>query len=196
MDIVWGFDPGGNRRFGWSVCTADGGQMRCSKTGVASHSQEAIEQVLSSLPPGATVLAAGIDAPLFWDRKKGNREVDGIVRGAVADKGCPYSSGTVQQVNSLRGACLVQGVLLADALHQEFPEARITEAHPKALSWLLGKAVPSHPPSVSEHEHDACLAAFTAWSMLQKSPGWQDIYLKEPNPIRPFGTPVSYWMPL
>ena len=27
-------------------------------------------------------------------------------------------------------------------------------------------------------------------------PGWQDLYLLEPRAVQPFGTPVSYWMPV
>ena len=195
MDIVLGFDPGGKGNFGWGICTIDGGQMGCLKTGLASDAQETIEQVLSSLPPDARVLAAGIDAPLFWNLS-GARVVDGIVREALRKSRHPHPSGTVQQINSLRGACLVQGVLLSAGLHREFPKAGITEAHPGALRWLQGNSLPPEPRGVSDHERDAWLAAFTAWSMLRQTLGWRDLYAMESNPVLPLGTPVSYWMPL
>ena len=156
------------------------------------------------LPVGATVLGVGIDAPLFWGRG-GNRQVDDMVRNAVAAKEHRYASGTVQQVNALRGAAVVQGPLLAAILHREFPSARITEAHPKALIWLLGRKPleglllstgQKAPAKPNEDERDAYIAAVAAWKMLTTAPGWRDLYRDEPNPVQPFGTPVSYWMPL
>ena len=211
-DVVLGFDPGGQKKFGWAVCENTGERLRVLKTSVANDAHETITKVSEVLPEGARIAAAGIDAPLFWG-KAGNRKVDELVRAAVAERGHVNASGTVQQVNSLWGACLVQGILLGDLLHQRFPEASITEAHPKALLWLLGLAAYARPAesltlhdlsewidgtdvTVSEHERDGVLAAFAAWSMSTKSPGWRDLLESEPSPVQPLGTPVSYWMPL
>ena len=46
-------------------------------------------------------------------------------------------SGTVQQLNSLRGAALVQGLVAAMLLSQRVHGLPITETHPKAVLWLL-----------------------------------------------------------
>ena len=131
--------------------------------------------------------------PLFWG-KKGNRAVDSAVRCALKRTEFPTPSGTVQQVNSLRGACLVQGVLLARYLRDWKPVLPITEAHPKALRHLL---LHSGQPEMTklarltegledrEDERDATLSAIGAWAMYKRLPGWRDLYREEPNPLQP-----------
>ena len=141
IGLILGFDPGGAGRFGWSVCSAASDHLQQPfKTGLADDAWDALGQVKKAIKssdlPGHPVLAAGIDAPLFWG-KKGNRDVDGAVRCALRRGKFPTPGGTVQQVNSLRGACLVQGVLLARYLWDWKPGLPITETHPKALLHLL-----------------------------------------------------------
>ena len=198
VDVALGFDPGGRGKFGWSICKITGGQLRILKTGVASHAKEVIETVSAALPANARVLAAGIDAPMFWS-DIGGRQVDKIVREAITHHGCRTAPGTVQHVNALWGAVLVQGVLLGSYIHQEF-NVPITEAHPKALLWLLCAEESAQLTQLtngrSEDERDAVLAAFAAWSMHRRSPGWRNLYWDEPKPILPLETPVSYWVPI
>lgn len=210
--FILGFDPGGQKKFGWAIAEDLGPKLMVIKTGVVSEAHQAIEMVSRILPKVDQVTAAGIDAPLFWG-KAGSRQVDGLIRQAVASRGHDHASGTVQDVNSLRGACLVQGVLLASLLNARFDDALITEAHPKALLWLLGigtdvtlRQLPEfieievdarvNADSASDHERDAVLAAYAGWSMCKQSPGWANVFEKEHAPVQPFGTPVSYWMPL
>ena len=220
MDFILGFDPGGKGnsgkgnsgkgKFGWSVCRIDGDKLRRpAKTGLATNARNAIDQVERSikelsdgLQEEPRVLAAGIDAPMFWSITGGNRRVDEIVKKALKDKGCPGKKigGTVQNVNSLRGACLVQGILLGKYLHETYT-LKITETHPKALEHLLKKSGQSgriNPliEGLDDHERDATLAAFAAWSMHERSPGWRDIRSSEEGSVQPFDTPVSYWMPI
>lgn len=210
-DVVLGFDPGGAKSFGWAVCENRSDLLRVHETGVASDAEGALKRAVATLIPDTCVVAAGVDAPMFWG-KTGNRTIDASIRHAVDASGHPNAAGTVQQVNSLWGACLAQGILLGSFLHRTFPDAAVTEAHPKALLWLLGVATRVHPasdvtldelphlsvtrPDVCEHERDAVLAAFAAWSMCKREPGWRDLFGDEPNPVLPLGTPVSYWMPL
>ena len=148
------------------------------------------------------VLAAGIDAPMFWGTR-GNREIDATIRNALKDTQFPTPGGTVQQVNSLRGACLAQGVLLGKYLHERWG-LPITETHPKVLSHLL--SLPGQPDmevrvtdltsGLEEHERDATLSAVAAWAMVRRLPGWRDFYAQEPSPVQPFDTPVGFWLPL
>ena len=202
VDVVLGFDPGGAGNFGWSICTVGGGQLCTLQNGVSEPraGSDQKEYRLSSSIGNARVLAAGIDAPMFWS-KTGGREVDPIIREAIKRSWTvALHQASVQHVNALRGACLVQGVLLGSYLHQEFNAVPITEAHPKALLWLLCPKESAQLTQLtngrSEHERDAVLAAFAAWSMHRRTPGWRNLYWDEPNPILPLRTPVSYWMPI
>lgn len=209
-NLLLGLDPGGENSFGW--CVSENTEhlpvsiLRC---GVASHAQEAVDAALR--PHGADrIVGAGIDAPMFWT-PGGDRKVDKLLRQNIRRRGGPTS--TVMSVNSLQGACLVQGVLAAHLIQKRFPDARVTEAHPKALLWLLGLANAGRPPidvsssalsrflvfgnsTISEHERDAALGAVTAWAMLHASEGWRDISKDETCAMHPWDKPVSYWMPV
>ena len=78
-------------------------------------------------------MGVGIDAPMWWSASRGGgRKADEKLR-----KRYGISSGTVQSVNSLKGAALIGGALLASRVRQEFPGTRITESHPKALLRAL-----------------------------------------------------------
>ena len=226
--FILGFDPGGKGRsprgkgdFGWSLCSEVGGFLQPhARTGLATDAWDAISKVkkeLESLAATPNVLAAGIDAPLFWS-EKGNREVDDVLERAMKATGFPppeKGGRIVQAVNSLRGACVVQGPLLAKFLSENCCDLKITESHPKVLHHLLQKS--GQPDivnnmvqdlmtnlylkaSLTDHERDATLCAVAAWAMThhqdQTLPNWQNLYMKESCPIQPFGTPVSYWMPI
>ena len=217
--IILGFDPGGIGNFGWSVCEADSGGLVRLETGLADDAEDAHRRSLDVLgsrgaPSDLPVLAAGIDAPMFWSMG-GGREADGWLRKALRDTGFGTPGGTVQEVNSLRGACLAQGVLLGRYLRktQKTSCARITEAHPKALEHLLDSGLEhsdtlrmvrdlteglgnrTKTPGKPRHERDATLCAVAAWAMISGLPGWRNLYLDEPRPVQPFCTPVAYWMP-
>ena len=206
IDFVLGFAPGGKDRFGWSVCKTDGDRLWRFETGLTNDAQETIDRVKRTTDyhqqeGNPRVLAAGIDAPMFWSNR-GNRAVDEMVRKALKNSGFPSwkVGGTVQAVNGLRGACSVQGVLLGKYLHQTY-NVQITEAHPTALLHLLaalGQAGEIEPliAGLEAHQRDATLAAFTAWSMHKQSAGWRDLYPEESYPVQPFNTPVTYWMPI
>ena len=210
-DIFLGFDPGGRGtekgetrkgRFGWSICKiqAGGGEIKVIDTGLARDANEVVTAVIESLCCNNLqrdrVQAAGIDAPLIWT-ETGIREVDGIIQKAV--KGYNYR---IQTINQLRGACLVQGVLLADQLYRKF-KLPITEVHPGALSCLLDIStlccISSLTLEMTEHEADATLSAYAAWRMWENDPKWRNLFEfeKEAGPILcPLETPVSYWMPI
>jgi len=206
-----GLDPGGDQRFAWCTAEArDGSPLCLRKSGVESDAAAAISSAFGALPRSDELVGAGIDSPLFWSLG-GDRAADRLIRGQIRRLGAPASAGTVQHVNSLRGACLVQGVLAAHLLRKAVSSVRITEAHPKALLWLAGAASAVRPvrsislaevrafiacetEGLSEHERDAALAAVGAWAMLVRPAGWRDLVLDEPDPFVPV-PPVEYWMP-
>src|SRR6266446_4384905 len=114
--MIWfGADPGGKNNFGVAVLLDDG----TYKTECVSF----VEQAIDWIREHDHIDGVGIDAPLWWSSgPSGDRKADNELR----------KYGPVQAPNSLRGAVLVQGVMLATRLRQLYPQISITEAHPKA----------------------------------------------------------------
>lgn len=189
-----GFDPGGEQAFGWAVFAPGAPPGLQIATGTCSSSADAVAAAsrLCKAPPAAV----GVDAPLFWC-DQGDRRADATVRKMVCANG--GSSGTVSHVNSLRGACLVQGVLVARAALAAWPGARLTEAHPKALLRVSSEARSFVEQLASafanEHERDAALAAFSALQMCEGSSGWTDLTDLDPGAHQPSGVRAAYWFP-
>ncbi len=210
MEIYVGFDPGGDKRFGWAVCSSKESILHVLATGRAAHTREAVTQALSVASGKGTIMGAGIDAPLFWS-EAGGRDVDILVRSAIKQLGAPHPEGTVQHINSLRGACLLQGVMTARLLQKQHPDIALTESHPKALLYLLGIANAERSAAsvtmadllnyvicethVGEHERDAVLAAITAFAGKIRTQGWINLFKRERKSIIPFNYQCAYWMP-
>lgn len=197
MDVfLLGFDPGGRNSFGWAcLCIGESGTPVALNTGCASSAQVAITEA-SRHAAGSSPVAVGIDAPLFWVAE-GDRMADARIRRLVCAAG--GRGGTVGHVNSLRGACLVQGILAARQVAETWPCAIVTEAHPKALLQIHSEADEfiknNLPHAPTEHQRDAALAAYTAWAIAAKFPGWRDLVPEEHAPFFPSGHQVSYWWP-
>lgn len=206
-----GLDPGGDGQFGWCVIAGSARPLSLIRSGCASDAAVAVRDVLGVLGPSPQIDGVGIDSPLFW-APSGRRRVDFVVREAIKAAGAPNAGGTVQQVNSLRGACVTQGVVAVHLLRRAVPGVRITEAHPKALLWLikvasakrrvldismehLAEFIDCEVAVLSEHERDAALGALAAWAMVSVAAGWRDIALEENDSVVPF-PPVEYWMPV
>lgn len=194
--FVLGFDPGGINNFGWAALDIEeNGRCADLKTGVVSTAREAVQQAKKNA--GINPAGVGIDAPLFWVQE-GDRRADAFIRRRVVAAG--GHSGTVSSVNSLRGACLVQGILTACLAAESWPSAVITEAHPKALLRIHNDArgfVAENllQKNLEEHERDAALAAFSAWAAVVAHPAWHNLALAETAPFFPGGKPLTYWFP-
>lgn len=191
---VVGFDPGGEKAFGWAVLSVNGDNLSLYASGTCTGAPAALSAVCAATP--IIPVAMGIDAPLFWV-ESGDRKADGVVRKMVCVAG--GESGTVSHVNSLRGACLVQGILIARLATSIWPNSIVTEAHPKALR-LVSQAARDFVADIGEvvrtdHERDAALAAYTAFAFLIKRTGWRDLVPLETLPFFPSGHRVSYWFP-
>lgn len=212
MNVVFGFDPGGAAQFGWAVLECSKSlPLRVRAAGVANHAQQSVRSAMAVTRADDCVVAAGIDSPLYWT-PSGERESDRLVRDIVLRAGGrALSGGTVQHPNSLRGACVVQGPIAALLIRQKLLGLPLTESHPKALLWALRLASESRatktiflsdldhlvvgPEGAVEHERDAMLGGFTAWSMVTRAEGWTDLVLTERNPLFFTTVPVSYWFP-
>lgn len=194
MKTFIGIDPGGIKSFGWCVMDTDFPKLSVARIvkGTCSHILEAIhkiDQCCEKQPIGA-----GIDAPLYWARN-GERKSDIIIRKAVTLAG--GNPSTVNHVNSLRGACLVQGVLSAVALSEKWPQIAITESHPKALLFIWPKASEfvSQFKFTTDHERDAALGAYAAFAFLSQWSEWVDLIKIEEHPFVPSGGKIAYWFP-
>lgn len=193
---LFGFDPGGIKKFGWAVLRVDqtGDQISLA-TGVTSDVQTSINNAFEA---GGKIdpTVVGIDSPLFWV-EQGDRSVDAYIRKRVCSAG--GHPGTVGHVNSLWGACLVQGVLTARRVSMLWPSTKITETHPKALLLVwpeLNEFLSAHcPTTITEHERDSIIGAYSAWAMATNNPKWLDLVTMETDPFFPSGKPVSYWFP-
>lgn len=120
-----GADPGGKGSFGLAFPDASG-ELKCS---TVSSAEEAAERIVSAGEP----LSMGIDAPMWWSASEsGWRKADCRLRERY-----PAASGSVLSVNSLRGAALAGGMMLATRVRESFPAVSITESHPKVLLSAL-----------------------------------------------------------
>lgn len=191
VEVFLGFDPGGIGKFGWSICWENcEGEFVQRDSGIGNCAGEVVTAVLGELPPNSRVLAAGIDAPLFWDRTGSMyRRADEIIQEA---------GGHPVAINGLYGAVVAQGVLLAGLLCQHFGNLAITEAFPGALRGLLDPLPTVLNPAEGEtaHERDARTGAYAAWAMWNGLDGWRNLFWAEPDPFLLLEQPVSYWMPI
>lgn len=154
---MWiGVDTGGKVAFGFAILDDDGH----FSADCFSCASEAIKH-LSERPTGI-----GIDAPMWWSSgPSGDRRADKWIR-----KQYQIRAGTVQSINSLRGACVVQAALFAERARQLFPSVPITEAHPKAVLLAFGyptwsefcSALGVNGTAKNKHEQDAVVSAVAA----------------------------------
>jgi hypothetical protein len=194
MGCYLGFDPGGVAAFAWAVIR-DGPSLplQILASGVCDSPPAAVAASIAGLSPEDTVIGAAIDAPLLWARW-GVRHCDVVVRKAIAYAGSRSPAGTVQSVNSLRGAFIAGGFLAAIELRERLGSIPISEAHPKALLWLCPEASSISLPT--EHERDAAIGAFSAWAIVHSAAGWADLFKREGPSFTPIAPPLHYMMPI
>jgi predicted nuclease with RNAse H fold len=178
--MIWiGADPGGKRKFGAAVLFADS-SYDCKDVSSVPEFINFIESRLDLRGDGTLTLPSGvgIDAPLWWSKKEGgSRKADEWIRDQ-------YEVGSsVLSINSLQGAVLVQGIILAKELRRVFPNIKITESHPKALlkakygkckeTASAGRFFEEHQikidssRKISDHQTDALIAAICARETFQ-----------------------------
>ena len=186
MSPFWvGADPGGKGRFGLAFVDLSGA-VPCE---TVSSVDEAVKAVTAVGEP----LGLGIDAPMWWSAGAGGgRRADARLRERYG-----IASGTVQSGNSLRGAALIGGALLASRLREAFPGLRITESHPKALLLALRLDETRFADRYrietgwgNEHERDAAVAAVRAREGFEGR--WSTDLAKQRD--RGEQNPRAYWL--
>ena len=198
--------------FGWCICESSGEiPLPVVNTGVVSSAQGAKDEVDNICNGnGGRLKAIGIDAPLFWD-PQGDRQVDQHLRKVISQSG--GTSSTIMAVNSLPGACLIQGMMVAMLYRNDNRKLPITEAHPKAMLYAMGlsptlttlanaqsnqQVLFQLPKEIADNEHtrDAALAALAAWAILHNQQGWSDLYAQfGGGALTPLSPPLHYYFP-
>lgn len=204
-NLVAGFDPGGKNSFGW--CVAEVLPKRTIRVvttkqsvgaGLASNADEAFGKAHKVIKDsGGTLLAAGIDAPLTWARNGGQREADKRISKRF--------KSSAQAVNSLWGACLVQGFLLAKTLEEKYPDCLITETNPKPLWEYLKQTLgiktarklcdTSWEKGEPDHIHDAIVSAWAAAAAKAQTGGCDLYSLKDEVEVHRILDNAVYWWP-
>jgi hypothetical protein len=212
VKLLFGFDPGGAKSFGWAVGEHSPAlPLRIRGSGIADDAAQALAAATNLLEPGDELGGVGIDSPIYWTASC-DRQSDRLVRASIARKGAPSPGGTVQHINSLRGACVVQGVVCGLLARSAFPGVPISEAHLKALLWLLDLCAPEHSSTsplpidlstlvlgentTSEHGRDAVIGTISAWAMLARPDGWSNLLACDDERLLPIAEPIGYWMPV
>jgi predicted nuclease with RNAse H fold len=166
-ECIVGFDPGGKRSFGWCIAKFDKKvPLDILKTGCCDHAQQAIGMVKEYCEEKKYhVLAAGVDAPLTWPKER-NRKIDEFLKNHVDGE----FKSSIMHVNSLQGACLIQGIKIAKLLNEQFEGIQISESHPAVIRALLSIAKDKQ----KEHEKDAALCCLSAWAMKVQDSLWRN----------------------
>jgi len=63
--VILGFDPGGEKQYGWCVAQATNSRLRLHTSGIASNAAEAVTTALSKTGGVGRIEAAGLDSPLL-----------------------------------------------------------------------------------------------------------------------------------
>lgn len=205
-ECILGFDPGGigtkrKGNFGWCIVeNSHDFPLQIISNGRATNASNAFKEIHNSLH-GCKVVGAGIDAPLYWTAD-GERKSDEAIRNLIPTE---KKKSTVQSVNSLQGACLAQGMMIASLLRRKYTNLRITEAHPKAFLKItastdtitsLVQSKLNNSDDEGLHLRDAALACVAAWYMLHPS-DWVNLF--ELDKDREMFSPVpnvEYWFPI
>lgn len=140
----------------------------------------------------ARLLRPRLGLAQFYSRTEARR-VDTMVRRAISAIGSPSSRGNGAEPELVTRSVPDPGVLLVHELRERYPGISITESHPKAVLYLESAARRMSAPT--EHERDALIGTLSAWPAASNPEGWTDLARLEPNQVRPFPGPVSYWMP-
>ena len=184
-----GADPGGENKFG--LAFLDATDERNSHCITVSSVDDAVKEIEKRGEP----LGLGIDAPMWWaSNKGGSRRADERIR--LIHRHTDMKPSTVQSPNSLKGAALVGGMMLAWRIREKFPGTRITETHPKAA--IHAYEFPPEFFNYDEHERDAAIGAMCAKEGFEAR--WtvdlaQDRHKSEQDPFSYWLAPIHYYWP-
>lgn len=204
MKSFLGYDPGGRDAKGVALLQIDGAEVRYV-TALVDSVDGAMAWFHQHLRGGLPT-AIGIDTYMYWETTRGGwRAADLWLRERY-----PTVRDSIFCSNSAYGSMSVQGMALAIEARLAWPDASLTEAHPKVLfhaltnrkyawpgdmgAWLLRQiGCMAGTDLDTDHQWDALLAA---WAAAQGHAGnWAlDLRQKSHRTVEPAGA-VKYWWP-
>lgn len=208
-EYLLSFDPGGKGKFAWAIINSSLDPSSLI-TGTADNCEQAFTHSLKSF--SGNLICIAIDSPMAWSYS-GVREVDNRINKIYAN--------SAQHINSLRGACLAQGIMLLSLIDRKFNSRKnkvfVTETHPKFLKKLLRKTKDNckeeniiiklanenyrsfkhkrTDKSRYDDEHDAIIGLLSAWAAFTKPNAWINLLEYEEDEYLPLGFRPQYWMP-
>jgi len=181
---IIGYDPGGKGNHGVALIKYGSKRIRGLKVSTCSSVEEAIEFV-KEVPEGKNLVAAGIDTLLTWPRNGEWRSMDKVLRNKY-----PQVQGSVIHPCSLRGAMLINGIVMASELIKINKDIILNETHPKVhyyaernikydfkkkamVEWLLEQmgAGTDDIKIKNEHQYDALYSAWITYRAVIKREG-------------------------
>jgi len=177
--FLLGLDPGGKGCFGWCVVKfRQKPPLEIEISGVADNAGDAFCKAQEIIKDNE-LIGVAIDSPLFWHKNGDFRNVDRTLKKNLSDID-PRFANKVMQVNSLRGGCLMQGIMAARMIRDKYKEVPITESHPTAITAINYEYILDLKGLCNnEHEIDAAIACLSAWAMKTKDKEWVDMLLTD-----------------
>jgi predicted nuclease with RNAse H fold len=210
---ILGTDPGGkkgNGQFGWALVKYVPGEpppqhLTATYSDVGHDANEVWTRANEALGASDQIVAMGVDAPLGYD-ETGDRRIDPYIREVLRADGS-RSGPTPCAVNSLRGACLAQGVVIS-LIAQAAGVRIISESYPRAVRDLRSGSTAQcrscSVPTLLCHQCDATLSSLSAWAYLvnmatgTNPKGWENWHTLHGG-LRPKFMVVAdheYWLPV
>jgi hypothetical protein len=170
--MIVGYDPGGDGVHGLALLTCESGRP----TAITLQTLYTAEDVLSAIEQQTALSALGVDTLTCWGTGSGAwRPADRWLRDAYK----PVRNSVVSP-NALFGSMGLNGMSVLITVCKQFPNAMVTETHPKVLYWHLAQQKHAYSAnkeamdgvlstelgirleSANEHEWDAGLSALAA----------------------------------
>ena len=210
MEIIVGYDPGGNNDHGWAELRTANGEV----SEISTDTLDSAEDVIRRLERLPNLTALGIDTLTCWATGPSAwRPADRWLREWLREH-CEPVRNSVMSPNSLSGSMGLNGMAVLLSVRRVFPNSLITETHPKVLYYALSKVKYDYKNQKAQmddfldsnlglrcrceddHQFDAAMSAFAAFA--GSSGRWtRDLHklpcIEDERVIEPCGSARYFW---
>jgi hypothetical protein len=207
MTTILGYDPGGNGRHGVAALSIDDS---FKPTKIIVQTPETVKDVIDWFSQFNNVTGIGLDTLTKWATGlSGWRPADLWLRAKYPDVAL-----NVVSPNALFGSMTIGGMVVKSWFFHKYPEAVISETHPKVLYFALKKHKQDWENASQEmvgflstklgilcnphndHEFDSAISCYVVLEFLRGS--WKnDLHAKSDARcgayLEPFGSSVYAW---